>query len=495
MSVKENRFKAVCAAAIVLCVAAGILFSVFAVTGPTESVVYPLEGPIENYNPYVQQFDAFMKGQLNIDVEPAPELSLLENPYDRSLRDSSGIFYLWDRAYYNGNYYSYFGIAPILTLYVPWYAVSHTLPSDRVTLGIFAVITSLFFSLALIQWINKFKIKAPLPLIPLGALAALFGTGIFLFERGQTPFYFIAVAAATAFISAFAFFSLTAFFTEKKSIRRVLMFLSGLSFALAFLSRINSVIPAAAMIACAVIIRTIGTFKEAKEKLPALIIDWCFLAFPVAAALAFSFVMNYLRFGSPLEFGTTYQLTVSDVSLNTVYLGGLWPAFYHYFLQPAFKEERFPHFSLDYKTLDDYGRSYIYIDSNIGVFNFPVSLGSLLLPVFFIERGRKSEKILLSACLISVLATAFLDFCLGGVIFRYIADISPACALMGTVLLFCTAQTASRFKKPFGIITVCFIALVFIVSLAFSFSLSVSANGNLTEMNGETLLFLEKIFG
>ena len=52
---------------------------------------------------YTQLFDAFHKGQLNLDIDyPVSQLEALENPYDRSERneyDLHGDF--WDRAFYN----------------------------------------------------------------------------------------------------------------------------------------------------------------------------------------------------------------------------------------------------------------------------------------------------------------------------------------------------------------------------------------------------------
>lgn len=47
-------------------------------------------------------------------LDAAPELAELDNVYDNSERNASGISYAWDRAYYNGHYYSYFGITPVL---------------------------------------------------------------------------------------------------------------------------------------------------------------------------------------------------------------------------------------------------------------------------------------------------------------------------------------------------------------------------------------------
>ena len=53
-----------------------------------------------------------------------------ENPYDRAARDKAGVWYMWDRALYNGKYYSYFGIAPILTVYYPCQLLTGKLPGD-----------------------------------------------------------------------------------------------------------------------------------------------------------------------------------------------------------------------------------------------------------------------------------------------------------------------------------------------------------------------------
>ena len=85
------------------------------------AATYPFE-TLYNKNAYEQQFDAFLKHRLSIDIEPAKELLALSNPYDRASR--TGIRFLWDRALYDGKYYSYFGITPIITVYYPYYFIT-----------------------------------------------------------------------------------------------------------------------------------------------------------------------------------------------------------------------------------------------------------------------------------------------------------------------------------------------------------------------------------
>ena len=66
---------------VLLCLAAvPVFFNCFA--DAKDPIAYPLEDGVNSYNPYVQQFDAFEKGQLEIDFPVSPRLTALENPYD-----------------------------------------------------------------------------------------------------------------------------------------------------------------------------------------------------------------------------------------------------------------------------------------------------------------------------------------------------------------------------------------------------------------------------
>ena len=66
--------------------------------------------------------DAFEKGQSELIYEPTPELLALENPYDWSQRD--GIEYSWDHLLFEDKYYSYYGIAPVLLLFLPYHMIT-----------------------------------------------------------------------------------------------------------------------------------------------------------------------------------------------------------------------------------------------------------------------------------------------------------------------------------------------------------------------------------
>jgi hypothetical protein len=168
-----------------------------------------------------------------------------------------------------------------------------------------------------------------------------------------------------------------------------------------------------------------------------------------------------MRFGGFFDFGTAYQLTVADTSYYSVGAHGLMPSIFHYFLQGFKFTGEFPFIGFDYIAPSDYGR-YVYIDSGLGIFAMPFMLTLLLSPVVFKKKSiGKNKKILFATALVSLPVTAFLNFCLGGVIFRYTSDISLLAAFLAAVIALETAEsTLAKFGKDgYGICKKAFYAL------------------------------------
>jgi len=78
----------------------------------------------ETHLQYQQLTNSLLKGKVYLEKEPSEALKNMENPYDNAFRrkvlKEAGEKFLWDRAYYNGKYYVYFGIVPVLTFYLPF---------------------------------------------------------------------------------------------------------------------------------------------------------------------------------------------------------------------------------------------------------------------------------------------------------------------------------------------------------------------------------------
>lgn len=454
-------------------------------------IAYPLENAVETYNPYIQQFDAFMKGQLHFDVNPTAELLALENPYNPDLRD--GVYYLYDRAFFDGKYYSYFGIAPIILVYFPIYLITRVLPVDSTVTFIFSIISAIFIPLAVVEWAKLRKNNIRPWLAAVCGVGAFFASSVLIIQRGFTPFYYIASISGMAFVAAFAFWLFKALGTQKR-IKKIFYFiLAGLGFAFAFLSRVNAIIAPAIMIAVFVLVYS---FKKIRNKeISSLISEMAALAIPVAGAAAFSLFYNNARFGNPLQFGADYQLTIADASLYELGTDGIFPSIVHYFLQPFGLLEEFPYIGFDYFRLSDYGR-FVYVDSNFGILALPFML-SLLLSIFIFKskKASKEGKTLLASGIISLFVTAFANFCLGGVIFRYTADISPVAAFLSAVILMeiCTSAERSESKKISSAVkgsAVALTALTAVISLASCIQL----NGNLIAYSPDIYDSLKNFF-
>lgn len=99
---------------------------------PHEALLVPLpqtEEQIINTDAYTQLLDAFLKGQLHIDVTADSRLAYLDNPYDASERAAKNVPYLFDRAYYEGKFYPYFGVTPLFLIYLPIYLLTGLAPA------------------------------------------------------------------------------------------------------------------------------------------------------------------------------------------------------------------------------------------------------------------------------------------------------------------------------------------------------------------------------
>jgi hypothetical protein len=505
---KEMKKRSISAALLCLtCVLIAVFLSGLLCPDRAE-IEYPFKKHIGAYNPYEQQFDAFMKGQLHIDLEPERALAELENPYDPYQRE--GIYYLWDRAYYDGKYFSYFGIAPIITVYYPYYLINNALPADDVVSTAFTVMTALFFAMAAVKlWVMLGK-KTPAWLVWILTIGALASTQIFLVMRGATRFYYIATVAGIAFLSAFAWLFLCGisgtFCLEKKDgegekpwMRPLIYSLAGLAYGLCFLSRFNMALVAAFVILPMLwffILKENRNGKYEWRSIKKVSAELIFLALPVALAIIVQLYMNYARFDSVFEFGTTYQLTVSDVSKNKLRLRDLGYAIYHYFLQPLSFTKDFPLASLFYSALDDYGH-FVYVDTGMGLLAIPF-MWMLAASIFIFADKKKSLglKAALGSALFGLVFVAWLDFCLGGVIFRYTCDLTVVGALTSLAVAFALAGDEQSNGDTLALAKGMKVILVFValMSVYVSITLAFSGNVNLTPYSDEVRRVFRALF-
>lgn len=495
ISKKSHRVSAIVTAS--LCF---VLMLVFCCTfvGFGRGYDYPLEDGINTYDPYVQQFDAFLKGQLHIDYPVSDELLELENPYDHSQRE--GIYYLWDRAMYDGKYYSYFGIAPIINIYLPYYIMTGDIASGATVAIIYALVATLFVCAFMYAYVVIYKRRVPVSLLSLVTLATVVCSGIPLMARSTAHFYYIPVIAGMSYLAKFAFTVMLAMNSKHKVARPVLFALAGASYAMLLLSRMNMALLTAFIV---LPILYFGVVKckpnmdidsdvPINRSVKGKIIDTCALGAPVIIAIVFIFIYNYARFDNPLEFGASYQLTVSDASKNRIDFSSFTEMLYHSFVQPFKMSGSFPFFSLQYQHLGNY-EGYLYVDSGMGLFAIPLML--LLVFAVYVLTSKKKSTLAKSLCIalfVGIAVVSVMNFYIGGVIYRYTSDLTLMCAMAGVIFMlsFNEAIYETQGERAILIMEKLFLAVAIFVCM----NVLTSLHGYLSDVNAGFFVAIEEMF-
>lgn len=160
------------------------------------SLVNPNE--INSNDTLLLQTEAFIHGSASLLIEPSNELLQMENPYNYDEKKKNNVDFLYDTTFYNGKYYSYFGIAPIITLMLPFRLITGMYLSNYLfnLIFIFGIIFLLYKVYK--KLINKFIKNISLFNFYLGYFAILFASNILITLRGLK--YDIVVSSGIFFL-------------------------------------------------------------------------------------------------------------------------------------------------------------------------------------------------------------------------------------------------------------------------------------------------------
>lgn len=426
---------------------------------PHESVLYPFQGLLENQNGYEQQFDAFFKGQLHLDFVPDARITALENPYDPAARAETGAWYPWDRALFGGKYYSYFGIAPLLTVYLPYFALTYALPAPQTVCFVLAAVGAVALALLVLRLVHLFVPDCNFCALLLAIFAAVSGSLLYMVQA-SSDMYYIAVQSGITHLALFLLFAFCAYKQPKTGKAVVCLILSALNLVLTVLSRPNMALYAVLTVPIFLCI----FFGKGSTRLQNVVKLFSFTA-PALLGAAGVMWYNFARFGSVFEFGATYQLTVCDVSQYHLSGALLLPALYHYFFQfPAWKTA-FPYLTLTFESFPQ-KTGYLYVARMLGAFSMPSFAGIVLFPATFGKRKDYVKFFTFTLAFVCCFALAFLDTCLGGICVRYLADIAPVLAVFSGVILLDLQTLFSKNKLGVQYAVFVVVCLLFLLTAA-----------------------------
>ena len=421
----------------------------------------------EHHNQYDELAQAILEGKTYIDNDDVPQSLLeMENPYDNTARYykqiESGDTYRWDVALYDGHYYVYFGIVPLLLMYLPFRVIFKAPFPSAIGIIIFAVIFAfgVFKLLALLcrKYFKNVSVGAYL----LTALAFVNCCGaMFLVKRPD--FYSVPIITAMAFVTWGIYLWLKGRNLEQK---KNLYFLGGsLCCALAVGCRPQSVL----MCAVALPIFLGYFFKEKKIKEKSGILNLITLAVPFIIVAAGIMYYNYIRFDSPFDFGSSYNLTTNDVTRRGFEMDRTGLGVFTYLFQPPSFDATFPYIrAVNVET------NYVGKTIKEACFGGLITVTPVLWSLFLLPKVKnilKEKKLFGFTSLLILIGfgTVIANTQAGGLLQRYFSDFGYIFFLAAAIIIFALSEKfiSPESNKNFHII----LLLATISSIVYTFAL------------------------
>jgi len=265
--------------------------------------------------------EALLDGRLHLELEDHPTESLLNARYPHSpiYRHMNWVDAPWDHVFFNGRIYSYFGIVPVVILFLPYYLIRDVHLSVVVATFIFSAIAAIGFYFLWKSLVKKYLKDIPYTLYLAGLIAVLFGSNLmFIVVRGYH--YEVAIASGLMFSVWGLYFILRAvYYDSYETIKARFLILGGTCLALAVGCRPTMLL--ASLMVPVLLWPTLRSCFPLKNMPVAsrinFVVNILTLAMPYAAIGAGLAWYNYARFGSILEFGISYQITAENVAVVT----------------------------------------------------------------------------------------------------------------------------------------------------------------------------------
>lgn len=409
-----------------------------------------------------QLVDAFEAKKLDLDIDVSPELLALENPYDRGAR--KGISYAWDHLLYDGKYYSYYGIAPVVLVFLPYHKITGYYFSANLAVLIFSAVGVVFLSLTYYEFIKRFFPKIPLGCSVAGYIVLIAACGIW-YNVYWALFYMTAISSGFMFITMGAYFLISSGIFGNGKISLVRTALSSLFIGLSVLSR-----PTLAVYAiCAYIIYAMNLkqsmYVSAEKSSKSRRISYALCgALPLAMLGVAQMLYNYARFGSPLDFGIKYSLTINDFIHSEFHLVFMVLGLFHYLIAPPLFRASYPYISTEFNYLNANGYYYRNPETVSGIIFMALPVLGYFLSARVLKRlpDKKSRIKALAAVGLPCVVMPLVIICSiweSGYSIRYVADFAwemtiGALAVLFYLYLKSSNETKKRMFKIFMAVSV-----------------------------------------
>ena len=424
----------------------------------------------KHHNQYDELAQAILKGKTYIDNNDVPQSLIdMDNPYDTTARhltsSLTGDTYRWDVAYFEGHYYVYFGIVPLLLMYLPFRAIVDAPFPSAVGVIAFAFIFAIgVFKLLGIICEKKFK-NVSVGTFLLTALATVNCCGV-MFLVKRPDFYSVPIMTGLAFVIWGIFLWIKGLNTEKL---RNLYFVAGsLCLALSVGCRPQLVL------VCAVALPIFARyfFTENKITTQKCLINLLVLAVPFVIVAAGIMYYNYIRFGSVTDFGSGYNLTTNDVTRRGFDFGRTGLGIFTYLFQTPQFTATFPYIKPVEIDTQYMGKTIYEFCFGGLITSLPVLWFTGALPKVYRTLRQKGVAGFVITLLAIGLALVIADTQAGGLLQRYYSDFGIIFFLAAAIIIFALFEKNNLKQSHINLNTLLFIStilsVVYTITLVFS---------------------------
>lgn len=423
------------------------------------TVFHDAGGYTYDFGQYDHVADALLHGRTWLDLPVPDALASASDPYDPSARQSLlsrgvGPIY-WDYAFHDGRWYSYFGVIPAVLLFLPYRAVTSlwtpsglglpTASAVALLLGGFLV----FASLLLLRVLRRAVPQINLAAATMAVSAMVLGSGL-SYLWYQRNFYTVPFVASLMFSCLGLWLWLGA--ADGRVWRCHALVIDGAApvsltrlaagslclaanlgcrppFVLAALTAFPIFLPQLKALMAQARRRTLR--RRTIATLSAAVLG------PAALVVLPLLAYNMIRFGSPLDFGVRYQLTVTDMTAYRMPLANFVPILGYYLLLRPHFTDAFPWISVAATSFPRWGYSSPVVGGLL--LTCPPAVLAVVAPFMRRRLGKGGLHPFLVSCSLLSLAIMALDAAEGGLAWRYASDFSwlvmiPAATAMASVL-------------------------------------------------------------
>lgn len=392
-SYKENQW--MCESAGIVITGLLVMFSCMQILSKYNEGDFKKQFKLEEGNQITQELvDAFENHQVELLKKPSEALAIVENPYDDTYR--YGIDYAWDHVYYNGHYYSYYGIAPVILLFLPYHLITGYYFSTDLAVLLFTITGLIFLSMAYLSIMRRWFSDIPSGLVMAGHVIISVASGIF-YCTGRPLFYEISISSGFMFTMMGIYFLVSSRKIKDNKLSIIRSALASLAFGFATLSR-----PTLALYAVfAFLFFLYKTFSitiaedETKKKLISKRILYFGISIaPLVILGILQMAYNYMRFDSFFDFGIKYSLTINDFTHAEYHTVFAAMSFVNYLLPPPEISATYPFINTAFINLPIHGYYFSDVGNTSGLlFLAPITFAYLWTFKVLKKIAGKKEKI------------------------------------------------------------------------------------------------------